>query len=58
MTTSDLLTEFKRLELTEREGMMLLADSNTISDLCVTPYDIYQGDIEAAVRWLRTYRKP
>ena len=53
MTLADILREFKRLGLLDSEGMMLLADSNTISDECVRVRDIAEEDIPAAVKWLK-----
>lgn len=57
MNASEILKEFARLKLTEGEGMMLLADSNTISDNCITSRDVAEVDVPNAVAWLKQ-RKP
>lgn len=50
--------QFRILGLSDNEGMALLADSNTISDNCITVEDIAQADIPNAVAWLQSQQAP
>lgn len=56
-THKDILSQFKRLNLSEGHGMALLAQRNIISDNCVRVWDIYRTDIQNVVTWLQA-RKP